>query len=198
MKKFLTISALACIIFLSACSGDSKKIIVWASGKVAVSGTTVTLEPGNSHTELVIPFSGEKLTVKSSDGDVELPVAEGGVYILNLKKDTLVGSYQRVGEGAGETKISKEILRQRIDSLNQLMAGTNVNATAKNFNIPPKQLKKVTTNQNAQIIGPFLKMPTSFEGGKEHEIYKFYTNKEVVEIVNRLKPLSEEPAPSEN
>ena len=198
MKKFIAISALACIIFLSACSGDSKKIIVWASGKVSVNGSTVTLDPGNSHTTLEIPFTGEKLTVKSPDGDVELPVPAGGVYILNLKKDTVVGSFVRVGEGIGETKISKEQLRQRIDSLNQLMAGTNVNATAKNFNIPPKKLTKITDNQRAEIIGPYLKTPTTFEGGVEHEIYKFYTNKEVIEIVNRLKPLSEEPAPSDN
>jgi hypothetical protein len=198
MKRFIAISAIACILFFSACSGDSKKVIVWASGQVTISGNTITLEPGNRHTEVQVPVSGDKITFKSPDGDAEFPVAETGVYILNLKKDTVVGSYQRVGTGEGEKKISREQLKQRIDSLNQLMAGTNVNAAAKNFNIPPRQIAKITSNSNAQIIGPFLKMPSTFEGGKDHEIYKFYTNKEIIEIVDRLRPMAEEQKAEEN
>jgi len=69
------------------------------------------------------------------------------------------------------------------------MAGSNANATNRNFFIPPNQIAKVTANSQAQIIGPYKKVPASFEGGKEHEIYKFYTNKEMHEIVDKLSKM---------
>ena len=106
-----------------------------------------------------------------------------------MKKDTLVGSYQRTGTDNSQQVISQEDLFNRVDSLNKLMAGTNVSEGARNYNIPPFSIKKITNNTDAQIVGPFRKLPGSFDPSKEHEVYKFYTNKEVVEIVENVKKL---------
>ena len=186
MKSILPLALL--IVLLQSCGGG-KKVVVMASGKVSAEGTVITLEPGTQHNELPIMVSGDKVTVKNGSASTDYPVTESGIYILNLKNDTLVGSYQRVGEGAGQQSISQEGLAKSIDSLQQLMAGTNVSAAARNYNIAPGKLAKVSSNTASDIIGPFVKMPSSFEGGKEYEIYKFFTNKEVAETVEKLKKL---------
>jgi hypothetical protein len=186
----LTVLAIAVSMSLfAACSGGSKEVIVMGSGKVTLGENSVTIEPGTRHNEVRLQVTADKITIKGFEGATEVAVPETGLYILNLKKDTLVGSYQRVVEGMGETKITQDVLKARVDSLNQLMTGANVNAANRNFFLPPGQMAKITTNTEAQVIGPYLRMPTSFEGGKDHEIYKFYTNKEVSELVEKLKPV---------
>lgn len=176
-------------LFLTSCSGGTKEVLIMGSGTLTVGENSVTIEPGTRHNEKKLRVTADKITVKGFEGVTEIPVANAGLYVLNLKKDTIVGSYQRVGEGTGETKITRDVLRQRVDSLSQLMVGSNVNATSRNFFLAPGQAVKISDNGNAQVIGPYLTMPTTFEGGKEHEIYKFYTNKEMREIVDKLKPM---------
>jgi hypothetical protein len=191
MKKLHTaLLTLTILCFFSACSEKKeKKVLVMASGKVQIKDQVITLEPGTTHTENEVTATGDKLTVTTPSGSSDFSVPEAGLYILNVKKDTLIGSYQRTGTDNSQTVISQENLRSRLDSLNQLMAGINANSANRNFFIPPNQIAKVTANTAAQIIGPYKKVPGSFEGGKEHEIYKFYTNKEMHEIVDRLSKM---------
>lgn len=180
----------ALMLFLIACSGEDKQVLIMSSGSVKISGNTITLEPSTRHNEQKISVSDEKLNIISPNGNSEVAVNNGGgLYILNLKTDTLVGSYQRIGEQGESEKITQDDLRKRIDSLEQLTKGTNVNSEKRNYFIPPGQVSKISTNGQAQVVGPYLKMPASFESGKEHEIYKFYTNKEVYEIIDKLKPM---------
>ena len=189
MKQLTSLAVAASVILFTACSDGGKEVLVMGSGKLTVGENSVTIEPGTRHNEQKLKVTADKITINGFPGTQEVAVPESGLYVLNLKKDTLVGSYQRVVEGSGETRITQDVLRNRVDSLNQLMAGTNVNAANRNFFLPPGQLAKISTNTNAQVIGPYLRMPTTFEGGKEHEIYKFYTNKEVMEIVQKIKPV---------
>lgn len=191
MKKIQALFfAMVMVYILAACAEKpEKKILVMASGKVQISGNVITLDPGTTHTENEITVADEKLTVKSPSGSSDFQVPETGYYILNIKSDTIVGSYQRIGTDNSQTVITQENLKIRIDSLNQLMSGTNANSTNRNFFIPPNQISKVTANAAAQIIGPYKRVPGSFEGGKEHEIYKFYTNKEMHEIVDKLSKM---------
>jgi hypothetical protein len=189
MKQFITFAIVASFMFLGSCSDGGKEVLIMGSGKLTLGENRVTIEPGSRHNEERLKVTADKITVNGFDGVKEVAVPESGLYVLNLKKDTLVGSYQRVVEGAGETKITQEVLRTRVDSLNQLMVGSNVNATNRNFFLPPGQAAKISTNTQAQVIGPYLKMPTTFAGGKEHEIYKFYTNKEVNEIIGKIRPV---------
>jgi len=189
MKQLTVLAFAALMIMLTSCSDGGKEVLVMGSGKITLGENSVTIVPGSRHNEERLKVTSDKITVKGFDGDKEIAVPESGLYVLNLKKDTLVGSYQRVVEGSGETKITQDVLRSRVDSLNKLMAGSNVNAASRNFFLPPGQISKISTNTDAQVIGPYLRMPTTFEGGKDHEIYKFYTNKEVLEIVNKIKPV---------
>ena len=189
MKPLPFLATCLMFVLLIACSGGNKKILVMASGDIEVKDNTINLIPGTTHNTKEITVS-DKVIVNSPAGNKDYTVGEDGLYILNLKKDTLVGSYQRLGSDNSQQVISRADLQKRIDSLTQLMAGTNVTTEGRNFSIAPNQLTKITSNTNAQIVGPYLKMPGSFEGGKEHEVYKFYTNKEMKEIIEKLKPMS--------
>ena len=193
MKKTqIILLMLATFCFATGCSeGEQKKVLVMASGKVNINGNVVTLDPGTTHNENEVNVTGDKITVTSPSGSQDFPVTEAGLYILNIKNDTLVGSYQRIGTESSQTVITQENLRTRLDSLNQLLTGTNVNSKNRNYFIPPNQITKITSNAGAQIIGPYKTVPGSFEGGKEHEIYKFYTNKEMHEIVGKLSKMAD-------
>lgn len=199
MKKIqVLLPAMILVYCLAGCSegGSQKKVLVMVSGKVQIAGNVITLQPGTTHTENIITEVSDKLTIKTPSGSSDVNVPDGGLYILNLKKDTLVGSFQRIGSDNSQQVITQENLKTRIDSLNQLMAGTNVNSANRNYSIPPNQITKISSNTEAQIIGPYKRVPGSFEGGKEHEIYKFYTNKEMQEIVGNLSKMVE-PLPAE-
>ena len=192
MKKIQAILlTIVFLNFLTACSeNQEKKVLVMASGKVQINDHNITLDPGTTHTENEMTVTKDKLTVTTPSGSTDFSVSEPGLYILNIKSDSLVGSYQRVGnDDNSQTVISQENLKTRIDSLNQLMMGTNANSANKNYLITPNQIAKITANTGAQIIGPYKKVPGSFEAGKEHEIYKFYTNKEMHEIVDKLSKM---------
>ena len=189
MKRLTPFAIAASIVLFTACSDGGKEVLVMGSGKVTLGENSVTIEPGSRHNEERLRVTGDKITVSGFPGITEVPVTEAGLFILNLKKDTLVGSYQRVVEGTGETRITQEVLKKRVDSLNQLMVGSNVNAANRNFFLPPGQIAKITTNTDAQVIGPYLNVPASFESGKEHEIYKFSTNKEINEMIQKLRPV---------
>ncbi|HUR12047.1 MAG TPA: hypothetical protein VM012_11785 [Flavitalea sp.] len=189
MKKF-GYFILSLFILLAGCSGTKKDVLVMASGQLTINGTNITLEPGLRHNEEKMIVDNNKITIQRPDSKTEITSNEGpGLYILNLKKDTLVGSYQRIGEQAGQERITQEDLRNRLDSLQQLTKGANTNFSRKNFCIAPNQLVRISENPNAQVVGPYMKMPQSFAAGKEHEVYKFYTNKEMYEIIEKLRPM---------
>lgn len=189
MKNIGSFLIIGCMALLSACSGGGKKVLIMSSGKVQLNGNTITLQSGSTHTETTLVPSGDNISVVSESGTTDFTVKEPGLYILNLKKDTLVGSYQRTGTDQSQAVITQEDLAGRIDSLTLLMQGANVNEASRNYHIPPFQLSRITNNLEAQIVGPYLKMPGSFDPSREHEVYKFYTNKEMTEIVEKLKPM---------
>lgn len=160
-----------------------------ASGKIQVNGNTINLQPGTTHNEVTVDPDSDSIIVTSPSGNQGYAVKEAGFYLLNLKKDTIVGSYLRTGTDNSQQVISQENLWQRVDSLTQLMKGQNVSAERRNYNLPPFSIAKITDNTKAQIIGPFRKVPGSFDPALEHEVYKFYTNKEVAEIVENVKKM---------
>jgi hypothetical protein len=175
MKRIASIIFVPLVIFFASCGGGGKKVIVMASGKIEINENTVSLQPGSTHNESTLTPNGDKITVNSPTGNQEFDVKESGLYLLNLKKDTLAGSYQRTGTDNSQQVISQENLWQRVDSLNQLMAGQNVSDAKRNYHLPPFTIRKISTNTNAQIVGPYRKIPGSFDPNQEHEVYKFYT-----------------------
>lgn len=187
MKSLFAIIA---IISLASCSGGGKKVLVMASGKVQVNGNTITLEPGTGHNESSFVPEGDSITVVSPSGTTGFPVKEAGLYLLNLKKDTIVGAYQLVGTDNSQIKLTQENLKARIDSLYQLMIAYNVDEGKKQFNLPPFTIKKITANTDAEIVGPFRKLPASFNPAIDHEVYKFSTNKEIWDLILKLHKMT--------
>ncbi len=195
MKNIVLILSVS--ILTAACSGGGKKVLVISSGNIEIGENSVTQGSGSSHNEKAISVNGNSLKVVTASGEEAMNIPEEGFYILNLKKDTLVGSYQRTGTDYTPERITQENLQQRLDSLNQLMRGSNVNAENRNYNLAPGTLTKITGNVQATIIGPFKTVPGSFEAGKEYEIYKFYTSKEMQEIITKLQGMVSDPEAEE-
>jgi hypothetical protein len=51
------------------------------------------------------------------------------------------------------------------------------------------QAARITANKDAEIIGPYRKVPGSLDPSVKHEVYKFYTNKEILEIIENVKKM---------
>jgi len=183
--KIVLISIVSFLFY--SCSGGGKKVVIMASGKIQANGTHITLEPGSTHNEETIVPDGDKITVTTPTGNKDFEVKEPGLYLLNIKKDTLAGSYQKTGTDNSQIVITQENLWERVDSLTLLMKGQGVSEAKRNYSIPPMSIAKITKNTDAQIIGPFRKIPGSFDPSKEHEVYKFFTNKEISDIIEKVK-----------
>jgi hypothetical protein len=187
MKK-PTILFLAVISFsLYSCSGGGKKVVVMASGTIKAEGDNITLTPGTTHNEQTITPGGDKITVNIPSGNKDFDVKDPGLYLLNLKKDTLGGSYQKTGTDNSQIVITEENLWERVDSLTMLMKGQGVSEAKRNYSIPPMSIAKITKNVDAEIVGPYRKVPASLDPSKKHEVYKFSTNKEIGEIIEKVK-----------
>jgi hypothetical protein len=185
---------LAFMVLLAACSSaPAKKVVVMASGKLKVDGETVLFEAGTQHNEATVTIAGDKVVIKSGAASKEYALPSAGTWLLNLQNDTLIGGYQSFGEAATrEGKITQDQLQQRMDSLKQLMVGANVSAARKNFFLAPQELKLISTADNAILVGPFKGMPASLQpdnDGKIPEVFKFVSNKDARETLDRLERL---------
>jgi hypothetical protein len=149
---------------------------------------------GSAEKETIISSDIKELIVETSSGKntIAMP-AEKGFYILNLKKDTVVGSQLQLGTDLNSNKVmTQEELKVKIDSLIAMTAGANINFK-RNFLIKPGQLLKVSDNSDAGVYGPYKKIPATLDAGKDGkdpEIYKFYTNAEIRDLIKNLKELS--------
>jgi len=191
MKKIKIISAVALSVLIASCTSHHKKIIVYASSNIQVdeSQKNITVTEGTTHNEKMLEFSGSDpvtLNIQSPSGKFTLQANEDGLYIANLKPDTVVGSYQHIGTDNGTVKITAESLQARIDSLKRLIADSNVNAANKNYFIKPNTIAKITDKTGAKIFGPFTTVPSGFDAGSVPEVYKFYAVKEEREIIEKL------------
>jgi len=187
MKNYIVLVLSIVSFCFYSCNGGGRKVVVMASGTIKADGNTITLQPGTTHNEQTIVPSGDKLTVNAPSGNKEFDVKEAGLYLLNLKKDTIAGSYQKTGTDNSQIVITEENLWQRVDSLTMLMKGQGVTEAKRNYSIPPMSIAKITKNTEAEIIGPYRKIPGSFDPSKEHEVYKFFTNKELSDIIEKVK-----------
>lgn len=193
--KYSLIAVCAIALLATACSSKpkgGKKLVVMSSGKLKPEGTTIGFEPGNQHNEVELKYDGaEKVTVtiKGPGGDKTYDLPEDGTYLLNLKSDTMIGSLVNFGGANGPASISTEQLHNIIDSTQQLILGQNASDEKKTYFLVPSSVKKISTNLNATLIGPYKNIPYKVEADKDGnapEMYKFFTNKQKREALNEL------------
>ena len=183
------------LLALAACKGHDKKILVYASSDIQTDNTktNITVADGTTHHEQELDFKGADpvtLNIQASAGKITLEAPDDGLYIANLKNDTVIGSYQHVGAEGGEARITQDGLKLKLDSLQRLVAGQNVSAANRNYFIPPNKIVKITSDTKAKIFGPFTTIPGSFDAGSVPEIYKFYSIKEIREIIAKLSVMA--------
>lgn len=183
------------MICFAACKGHEKKILVYASGDIQVDNTKqhITVADGTTHHEQELDFTtGDPVTldIQSPQGKVTLTATDDGLYIANLKNDTVVGSMQHVGAEGGEAKITQDALKQKLDSLQKLVLGQNVSEANKNYFIVPGKIVKISSNPKGKVFGPFTTVASSFDAGSVPEIYKFYSMKEMREIIGNLEKMA--------
>ena len=193
MKK-LSCLLLSALFFLGACSSHQKKVLLYADSKIRVdeSQKNISVEDGTTQVEQELNFnSGDPivLNITGPKGKYTLEVKEDGLFLANLKNDTVVGSMQHTGESR-RTRITQQELQLQLDSLNKLVKGENISASAKNYLIPPGQVVKISNLTNAKIFGPYQPVPSAFDASSVPEIYKFYSLSEEKEIIAKLTEMS--------
>jgi hypothetical protein len=96
MKKLLF--GLSALALLSACSSNNKRLIIMSKGAADVNTDTrtITTKDGAGHDEKTIDITGEKLSFQLSSpaGNSSVDIADNGLYVINVKNDTIVGGYQ--------------------------------------------------------------------------------------------------------
>lgn len=193
MKKIVAL--LSVIVLLAACDKD-KKIVVMSKGEADINtdAKTIKATDGASHEEKTAIVSGNKVVFKLSTpaGEATVELSENGYYIINAKNDTIIGSYQKYSDpGLAQNKITQENLKLRIDSLQLLSEGKNVSAANRNFFILPNHAAKITGNKDALIVGPYHQMRSAEKiDGKDPEVYRFYSIKEIRNMIGRLQALT--------
>jgi len=194
MQKNNAFLVLAVLVAFTACKGHEKKILVYANSDVQVDNTKthITVSDGGPHHEQELDFSGGDpvtLDVQSPSGKLSLTASDDGLYILNLKTDTVVGSKQHVG-AEGEGRITQDALTQKLDSLKKLVADQNVSDANQNYFIVPGKMARITPETQAKVFGPFTTVPGGFDAGSVPAIYKFYSMKEMREIIASLQKMT--------
>lgn len=196
MQKFHSILFLTILATLTACKGHEKKILVYAGSDIQVDDSKqhITVSDGTTHHEQELDFTtGNPVTldVQSPQGKTSVTATDDGLYILNLEADTIIGSFQHVGADNGTAKITQDVLKQKIDSLQKLVLDQNVSEANRNYFIAPGKLAKITAEAKAKVFGPFTTIPGSFDAGSVPEIYKFYTLSEIREIIGNLQKMTQ-------
>lgn len=184
------------VMLLTACSSNDKTIVVMSKGTadIDLNGGTIKATNGAGHEEKTVNINNKKVSFKLSTpaGDATVDLLENGLYIINVKNDTIIGSYQQYSSANKvQATITQENLKQKIDSLQLLSEGKNVSAANRNYFILPNQAAFISANKNAAIVGPYHQMRSAEKiNGKEPEIYRFYSIKEIREMIVKLQALT--------
>jgi hypothetical protein len=191
MKKLA--ASLSVIILLASCADGGKKVFVISEGTANINTDDRTINvAGSGHEEKEVMFheSGKMdLKLSTQRGNATVTLTDNGVYILNAKKDTIVGSF--VNYTAPKTqgkRITEAEMKANVDSLQRILAGDV--SYGKTYFVAPGQAVKITDNQDATIITPFHQMTSiAAEKGKTPEVYRFYMISEVRTTLQKLKDL---------
>ncbi len=154
-------------------------------------------EDGSGHEEKVLNINQKIISFKLNTpaGDATVSLQENGLYIINVKNDTIIGSYQQYS-AAGKEKnmMSQAYLKEKIDSLQLLLIGKNITKENQNYFIVPNQSSFITSNKDALVVAPYHQMRSAERvDGKDPEIYRFYSIKEIRTMIAKLQALTVAP-----
>lgn len=182
---------LSATVVFASCSSNTKRVNVLYRGKADINASagSITLKDGAGNEEQVAEFSGKNISIQKPDGSkTEVTLNEPGLYILNGRNDTVIGSYQTYAAPKSTyDTIKQDFIKHSIDSLKLLLEGKNISAANRNFYILPYSAQKITNNLDAFLVTPFHRM-TSIEkvGDKDPEVYRFWSIKEIRETIDKL------------
>lgn len=197
--KSIFFGILGAVVLLCSCSGHTKKVIVYANNNAAINeeAKTVVNKDNTGHMDKTLTYSsGDKITINATfmDGKAAaIDIPEDGYYIVNTKaKDTIIGGFQKYSTPQEANRVmTQDELKHNIDSLKQMVAGANTSAANRTFFILPGTAAKITTNTNAEIVGPYHRMTSVAKvGDEEPEVYRFYSISEVRETIGKLEKLT--------
>ena len=190
MKKLLAI--LCAAILLTAC-GNDKKIVVMSKGPAEINteAKTIRAKDGSGHEEKEALVSGDKVvfTLSTPAGEAKVQLLKNGLYIINVKNDTIIGSFQQYGDPKLASNLITQVkMKHDLDSLRLLVDGKNVSEANRNFYILPNQATRISDNLEAEVVGPYHRMRSAEKvNGKDPEIYRFYSIKEIREQIAKLE-----------
>jgi hypothetical protein len=189
MKNWLTISF--CCIALASCSNNKLVVMSKGAAKINPDAGTIISTDGAGHEQNAVLTGTKNWTIESPAGKGSFELAEKGLYVVNAKNDTIIGSFQNYvsSDKAGQV-VSQEMVAQKLDSLKLLIEGKNVSAANRNFYILPNQAALVTSNLDADIVGPYHKMTSAAsKNGEAPEVYRFFSIREIRETIGKLETL---------
>lgn len=191
MKNFAII--LFAFVLFTSCANHNKRIYVMSKGPALYdeASKTISAKDGRGHEEKIINIASADVALKLNGptGEASVDFKENGLYIINIKNDTIIGSKQNyVSPKLQKDMMTQDELKSKIDSLYQLTTAKNISAANHNFFILPNQAVKITDNLDAIIVGPFHQMTTAERvDGKEPEVYRFYSIHEIRETIMKLE-----------
>jgi hypothetical protein len=192
MKQLL--ACFAAIVLLVSCS--DKKMVVMSKGPAEINTDAKTIKAGDGsgHEEKEVTLGGDKAVFKLNTpaGEATVEILENGLYIVNVKNDTIIGSYVKYGDPKlAQNMVTQDNLKKQLDSLQLLSEGKNVSDANRNFFILPNKAVKISNNTKSMIVGPYHRMTSAEKiDGKDPEVYRFYSIKEIREMIGKLQVLT--------
>jgi hypothetical protein len=192
MKRILFI--LGAVVLLASCK--EKKVIVMSKGPAEINtdNKTIKATDGSGHEEKEFTVGSSKAVFKLSSpaGEATVDLQGDGLFVINVKNDTIIGSYQRYSDPKlSSNMITQDNMKRQIDSLLLLVDGKNVSEANRNFYILPNKAARITANTEAMVVGPYHRMRSAEKvDGKDPEVYRFYSIKEIRETILKLQELT--------
>jgi hypothetical protein len=191
MKKLFSVFCM--VLLLSACK--DKKLVVFSKGTADVNtdAKTIKSKDGSGHEEKEVTLSSGDVTYKitgpAGEATIDLPGA--GLFIVNVKADTIVGGYHAYGDPAKQKIVTQVELKHKIDSMVALSENNSAGFPIRSFYILPNKAARISDNTQSMVVGPYHRMRSAEKvDGKDPEVYHFYTLKEFREKIEELKALT--------
>jgi len=164
------------------------------AAEINTDAKTIKAKDGSGHEvkDALLGGSTISLALSSPAGDANVELVENGLYVINVKNDTIIGSYQKYGDPKlAQNMVMQEKVLRDLDSLRLLVDGKNISAANRNFYILPNHAVKISDNISADVIGPYHRMRSAEKvDGKDPEIYRFYSIKEIREMISKYEVLT--------